>query len=146
MNDPACSARGSPSGSCDFPSGKELRSTGTRGFPSGMELYTDTAHGTVECGTAERAEESSGEDMYVPSLPRYFGDTYCCPACGTAFSLIRAEITGCGTGEGSGILRCPACRADNAVRVSDAELALVTGYVKLRGEARELIRQRSAKR
>ncbi|MDR0980440.1 MAG: hypothetical protein LBL85_01415 [Methanocalculaceae archaeon] len=75
---------------------------------------------------------------------RYFGDSYCCPACGTAFTLIRKEITGCGSGTGRGILRCPACRADNAVRISDTELALVTGYVKLRLEAKELIRTRIA--
>ena len=79
-------------------------------------------------------------------LPRYYGDTYCCPACGTAFTLIRKEITGCGPGPERSVLRCPACVADTAVRVSAAELALVTGYVKLRGEARELIRQRSTER
>ncbi|MDR0980263.1 MAG: hypothetical protein LBL85_00475 [Methanocalculaceae archaeon] len=62
--------------------------------------------------------------------PRYFGDSYCCPACGTAFTLIRKEITGCGMDNGASVLRCPACRADNAVRVSDTELALVAGYVK----------------
>lgn len=76
--------------------------------------------------------------------PRYYGDTYCCPACGTAFTLIRREITGCGTDTERSTLRCPACSADNAVRVSEEELALVTGYVKLRSEARELIRQRIA--
>jgi len=77
---------------------------------------------------------------------RYFGNSYCCPACGTAFTLIRKKITGCGMDNGASVLRCPACRADNAVRVSDTELALVAGYVKLRGEARELIRQRIAER
>ena len=47
---------------------------------------------------------------------RYYGSTYCCPA----------------------------CTADTAARVSEEELALITGYIKLRGEARELIRQRIA--
>ena len=78
---------------------------------------------------------------------RYYGQTYCCPACGTAFALIRPEITGCGsTAEDRSVLHCPACPADTAVRVSDEELALVAGYVKLRREARELIRQRRNER
>ncbi|HJK77699.1 MAG TPA: hypothetical protein O0Y06_08820 [Methanocorpusculum sp.] len=76
--------------------------------------------------------------------PRYYGNTYCCPACGTAFTLIRKEITGCGSDTEHGVLRCPACPADTTVRVSEEELALITSYVKLRGEARELIRQRIA--
>lgn len=76
--------------------------------------------------------------------PRYYGNTYCCPACGTAFTLIRREITGCGCSIEHSTLRCPACTADTAVCVSEEELALITGYVKLRGEARELIRQRIA--
>ncbi|MCZ0861586.1 hypothetical protein O0S10_10215 [Methanocorpusculum sp. MG] len=74
---------------------------------------------------------------------RYYGDTYCCPACGTAFTLIRKEITGCGTGTQHNTLRCPACTADTAIRVSEQELALVTSYIKLRSEARDLIRTRT---
>ena len=58
--------------------------------------------------------------------------TNCCPACGTAFTLIHREITGCGTDTERSTLRCPACTADNVVRVSEEELALVTAYVKLR--------------
>lgn len=75
---------------------------------------------------------------------RYFGYSYCFPARGTAFLLVRREITGCGAGVGRSGLRCPVCSADNAVRVSDTELVLVTEYVKFRHEARELTRQRAA--
>ena len=73
---------------------------------------------------------------------RYYGSTYCCPAGGASFTLIRKEITGCGPDPDRSTLRCPVCPADTAVRVSDEELLLLTGYVQLRGKARELIWQR----
>ena len=38
---------------------------------------------------------------------RYYGSTYCCPACGTSFTLIRKEITGCGPDPDRSTLRCP---------------------------------------
>lgn len=76
---------------------------------------------------------------------RYYGETYCCPACGVAFTLVRKEITGCGPDTERQVLRCPACSADTAVCVSDEELVLVTSYVKLRHQARELIRTRTTR-
>ncbi|HJK78029.1 MAG TPA: hypothetical protein O0Y06_01495 [Methanocorpusculum sp.] len=39
---------------------------------------------------------------------RYYSHTYCCPACGTAFTLIRKDITGYGSDTEHGVLRCPA--------------------------------------
>ncbi|MDV0444315.1 hypothetical protein [Methanorbis rubei] len=73
----------------------------------------------------------------------YFGNTYCCPACGTSFSLILREITGTGTLDADApVLRCPSCRADTAIRVSQAEMRTITTYVLSRAEAKQLIRLR----
>ena len=78
---------------------------------------------------------------------RYYGNTYCCPACGTAFTLIRPEITGCSsTAEDRTVLHCPACPADTAVRVSDEELHLLTSYITIRRDARALICARTSPR
>ena len=67
--------------------------------------------------------------------PRYYGSTYCCPACGTAFTLIRPEITGCGL--------TPACRTNTALRVTDTELTTLTRYIKLRTTAHQIIRSKT---
>ena len=73
----------------------------------------------------------------------YFGSTYCCPACGTAFSLIIREITGTGIADQDiPVLLCPACRADNAIRVSQPEMKTITTYVLSRAAAKQLIQQR----
>ena len=76
--------------------------------------------------------------------PRYYGSTYCCPACGTAFTLIRPEITGCGLTDEPGTLRCPACRTNTALRVTDTELITLTRYIKLRTTAHQIIRTKTA--
>ena len=77
----------------------------------------------------------------------YFGSTYCCPACGTAFSLIIREITGTGIADqNTPVLRCPACHADNAIRVSQPEMKTITAYVLSRAEAKQLIQQRMNER
>ncbi|MDV0441454.1 hypothetical protein [Methanorbis furvi] len=72
----------------------------------------------------------------------YFGSTYCCPACGSSFSLILREITGTGIVDGAPVLRCPACHADTAIRVSQSEMRTITTYVLSRTEAKKLIQSR----
>ena len=72
------------------------------------EFFFTDADGVV-CGTG--GSRKSHTQNTGPSVneepPRYYGDTYCCPACGTAFTLIRREITGCGTDTERSTLRCP---------------------------------------
>lgn len=71
----------------------------------------------------------------------YYSDSYCCPHCVTALTLIHEEITGIPV-TCDALAHCPSCGRHRTVRITDSQLGTLIRFVRSKIEVRTLVQTR----